>query len=330
MIALRLSLLFLALLLDRVIGDPPKLWARLPHPVVFFGKAVGAADRRLNRKSDSPAKRRSNGIAAVILLVVLSLAAGMLVNAIVSGLWIVGIVLEILVVAILLAQKSLSDHVGAVDFAMRDEGLAGGRRAVSLIVGRDPQTLDASGVSRAAIESLAENYSDGVVAPAFWYLVLGLPGIFAYKMINTADSMIGHKNDKYLQFGWAAARFDDLLNLLPARFSALFIALGAATSEGGRAMRRALRVAFADHGKHRSPNSGWPEAAMAGAIDLQLAGPRVYGGVMVNEQMLNAGGRAQATHLDIRRAILVFNHACSWFAGLVCVLALLAITAQGN
>lgn len=325
MIALRFSLLFLALLLDKVVGDPPKLWARLPHPVVLFGKAVGAADARLNKASAGPGRKRSNGILAVTLLVLLSLAAGVLASAIVSGLWLVGILLEILIVAVLLAQKSLSDHVGAVGAAMSEEGLAGARRAVSLIVGRDPQTLDTSGVSRAAIESLAENYSDGVVAPAFWYLLLGLPGIFAYKMVNTADSMIGHKNERYLQFGWAAARLDDLLNLLPARLSAMFIALGAGSAEGWRSMRRAWRVAWADHGKHRSPNSGWPESAMAGAIDLQLAGPRIYDGALVNEQMLNADGRLQANDLDIRRAIKVFDQACYWFAGTVCALALLTI-----
>lgn len=320
MIAFRLALLFLALLIDKAIGDPPRLWARVPHPVVLFGKAVAAADRRLNAPGLGPASAKSRGILAAILLTVLALACGVLVSSLFSGLWLLGIAMEILLVAVLLAQKSLADHVQAVADALRDEGLAGGRRAVSLIVGRDPQTLDTAGVSRAAIESLAENYSDGVVAPAFWYVLLGLPGIFAYKMINTADSMVGHKSEKYLHFGWASARLDDLVNLLPARLSSILIALGAWTSESFAAMKRSLVIARVDHGKHRSPNSGWPEAAMAGAIDLQLAGPRIYDGVLVNEDMLNIGGRRNATSTDIERAIGVFDHACYWLAAAACAL----------
>ena len=325
MIALRLALLFLALLIDKAIGDPPRLWARVPHPIVLFGKAVAAADRRLNAPGLSPAGAKSRGILAAVLLTVLALASGILLSAVFSGLWLIGVAMEVVVVAILLAQKSLAEHVGAVADALTEEGLAGGRRTVSLIVGRDPQTLDGPGVSRAAIESLAENYSDGVVAPAFWYVLLGLPGIFAYKMVNTADSMIGHKSEKYLHFGWASARWDDLVNLIPARLSAIFIALGAWTAESAAAMRRSLRTARVDHGKHRSPNSGWPEAAMAGAIDLQLAGPRIYNGVLVNEEMLNIGGRRSASPSDIDRAIKVFDHACYWLAGVTCALLLLAV-----
>lgn len=325
MIAFRLALLFLALLIDKAIGDPPRLWARVPHPVVLFGKAVAAADRRLNVPGRGPASAKSRGILAAVLLTVLALACGVLVSSVFSGLWLLGTAMEILVVAILLAQKSLADHVEAVAGALRDQGLAGGRRAVSLIVGRDPQTLDAAGVSRAAIESLAENYSDGVVAPAFWYVLLGLPGIFAYKMINTADSMVGHKSEKYLHFGWASARLDDLVNLIPARLSSIFIALGAWTSESFAAMKRSLVIARVDHGKHRSPNSGWPEAAMAGAIDLQLAGPRVYEGVLVNEEMLNIGGRRNATSTDIERAIGVFDHACYWLAAIACALVVVQL-----
>ena len=325
MIALRLSLLFLALLIDKAIGDPPRVWARVSHPIVLFGKAVAAADRRLNAPGLSPAAAKSHGILAAVLLTVLALASGILLSAVFSGLWLIGVAMEVVVVAILLAQKSLADHVGAVADALTEEGLAGGRRAVSLIVGRDPQTLDGPGVSRAAIESLAENYSDGVVAPAFWYVLLGLPGIFAYKMVNTADSMIGHKSEKYLHFGWASARWDDLVNLIPARLSAIFIALGAWTAESAAAMRRSLRTARVDHGKHRSPNSGWPEAAMAGAIDLQLAGPRIYNGVLVSEEMLNIGGRRNASPADIDRAIKVFDHACYWLAGVTCALLILAV-----
>ncbi len=326
MIAFRLAFLFLALLIDKVVGDPPRLWARVPHPVVLFGKAVGAADRRLNVAGLSPAAAKSRGVLAAVMLTLLAVGCGLLASALFSGLWLLGAAMEIVVVAILLAQKSLADHVGAVSFALREEGLTGGRQAVSMIVGRDPQTLDGPAVSRAAIESLAENYSDGVVAPAFWYVLLGLPGIFAYKMINTADSMVGHKSEKYLYFGWASARWDDLVNLLPARLSVLFIALGAWTAGGFAAMKRSLKIALADHGKHRSPNSGWPEAAMAGAIDVQLAGPRVYHGVVVNEDMLNVGGSRNASPLHIDRAVKVFDHACNWLAGVTCALLVLQLS----
>jgi adenosylcobinamide-phosphate synthase len=325
MITLRLAILFLGLLIDKAIGDPPKLWARVPHPVVLFGKAVAAVDRRLNVPGLGPAAAKSRGILAAVLLTALALACGVLVSSVFSGLWVLGLIMEVCVVAVFLAQKSLAEHVNAVAFSLNEEGVAGGRRAVSLIVGRDPQTLDAAGISRAAIESLAENYSDGVVAPAFWYAILGLPGLFAYKMINTADSMIGHKSEKYLYFGWASARWDDVVNLLPARISAVFIALGAWTAESFAAMRRTLRTATVDHGKHRSPNSGWPEAAMAGAVNVQLAGPRIYNGVLVDEEMLNIGGRRNASPSDIRRAVHVFDHACYWLAAFVCGLVALQV-----
>lgn len=325
MIALRLALLFLALLLDKAIGDPPRLWSRIPHPVVLFGKAVAAVDLRLNVAGVGPAAARSRGVLAAVVLTLLAISCGILVAALFSGLWPLGIAMEIIVVAIFLAQKSLADHVGAVAGALASEGLSGGRKAVSLIVGRDPQTLDSPGVSRAAIESLAENYSDGVVAPAFWYVLLGLPGLFAYKMINTADSMIGHRSEKYLHFGWASARLDDLVNLVPARLSAIFIALGAWTAQNAASMKRSLRTARVDHAKHRSPNSGWPEAAMAGAIDVQLAGPRIYDGVLVNEEMLNIGGQRNAGPADIYRAITVFDHACHWLAGFTCAALVLQL-----
>ena len=177
----------------------------------------------------------------------------------------------------LVAQRSLYDHVAAVALALDRGGLAAGREAVRHIVGRDPSRLDAHGVARAAIESLAENFSDGVVAPVFWYLLLGLPGLFAYKMANTLDSMIGHKTPHYLAFGWAAARFDDLANLAPARISGVLIAAAAVFAEKGRP-GRALAIMLRDGAKHRSPNAGWPEGAMAGALDLALAGPRHYAG----------------------------------------------------
>ncbi len=245
-----------------------------------------------------------------------------------AALGLFGTVIEILIVAVLLAQKSLSDHVGAVASGLRKGGLEGGRQAVSMVVGRDPQSLDQPAVCRAAIETLAENFSDGVIAPALSYAVFGLPGLFAYKMLNTADSMIGHKTQRYLHFGWASARLDDLANWPAARLSALLIAGGAWIERGPKAAGRALHVALTDHGLHRSPNSGWPESAMAGAIDVALAGPRIYAGERVQEPLQNAPGRRAIGPSEIVAALAVYGSACTVFnlALPVVVLALLAFS----
>ncbi len=307
---LTLIVLAAALVIDRFVGDPPRLWARVPHPVVVFGWAISFLDRMFNGKRMTPETRRFNGAVAIGALLAASLFAGYLLHELLGLLGWPGLVLEALVVALFLAGKSLADHVEAVAIGLRERGLEGGREAVSMIVGRDPATLDEPAVCRAAIESLAENFSDGVVAPALWYVLLGLPGLLAYKMLNTADSMIGHRNAKYLEFGWAAARLDDIANWPAARLSILLIAAGARAAIGGAAARAALDVGLRDNGLHRSPNSGWPEAAMAGALGVGLAGPRVYGGVKVDEPMMNAAGRTTATPADIGRGIRVFEYAC--------------------
>lgn len=309
-----------ALLLDRIAGDPDWLWRRIPHPVVLFGKAISLFDRSFNQRPLSPRRRRSRGMLAILLLLAVSAVLGLLLDEWFATLGVPGLLAEIAVVAVFLAHKSLADHVGRVADGLLSGGLEGGRRAVSMIVGRDPDTLDEPGVCRAAIESLAENFSDGVVAPVFWYALLGLPGLFAYKMLNTADSMIGHKNEAYLDFGRASARLDDLANLLPARLSAFLIAAGAWLAGGHAPARNALGVALRDHGLHRSPNSGWPEAAMAGALGIGLAGPRIYGGVRVDEPMMNGAGRLAIGGRDIRRAIEIFDAAGSALTFLAVVL----------
>ncbi|UWU15682.1 adenosylcobinamide-phosphate synthase CbiB [Rhizobium sullae] len=305
-----LLVLLLALLLDRIVGDPDWLWSRLPHPVVIFGKAISHFDRQFNRETLTKAERRLNGTVSITVLLAFSAVAGLVLHWFFGLFGFVGILLEVVCVAVFLAQKSLTDHVSAVAEGLRGEGIVGGRRAVSRIVGRDPETLDEPGVCRAAIESLAENFSDGVVAPALWYAVLGLPGLFIYKMLNTADSMIGHKSDKYVDFGWASARLDDLANWPAARLTILLIAAGAWLRRGANASREALRVAIRDGGLHRSPNSGRPEAAMAGALDVQLAGPRVYSGIVVSEPMINGAGRGTATVKDVEDGVAVFNASC--------------------
>lgn len=323
--AATLFVLFFALLLDRLVGDPDKVWRRVSHPVVLFGRAIGLMDKLFNGKRLSADTKRFNGAAGIAVLLAASLFLGFVVHALLARLGFLGVVAEVVVVAILLAQKSLHDHVRAVSTGLKRDGVEGGRQAVSMIVGRDPATLDEPAICRAGIESLAENFSDGVVAPALWYALLGLPGLFAYKMLNTADSMIGHKNAKYLDFGWASARLDDLANWPAARLSILFIAAGAWLRKSKAAARAAIGTALRDAGLHRSPNSGWPEAAMAGAVGIGLAGPRIYGGARVDEPMMNAGGRTIATVADIDLSLRIFSAACASLAGTVLLAALLAV-----
>ena len=236
-----------------------------------------------------------------------------------------GVVLVALLCASLPAQRSLHDHVARVARDLRAAGLPGGRRAVAMIVGRDPETLDEAGICRAAIESLAENFSDGIVAPAFWIGAGGLPGGALYKAINTADSMIGHRTPRHEAFGWAAARLDDLVNLPASRLSAGLIVAAAALHPGASA-RAALRAVLRDAGRHRSPNAGWPEAAMAGALGLRLAGPRVYGGTRVADAWMG-NGRAEAGPADVERALALYRTACLILFGSVCAGAFLALAA---
>ncbi|WP_349434704.1 adenosylcobinamide-phosphate synthase CbiB [Pararhizobium sp. A13] len=318
-----LVVLAAALVLDRIVGDPDWLWRRLPHPVALFGAMIGWCDRSFNRKRLGDETLKVSGVLVIAGLLAWSLVCGWLLHWLFGQIGLLGLLLETIVVAVFLAQKSLADHVSRVASGLRSGGLEGGRKAVSMIVGRDPETLDEPAVGRAAIESLAENFSDGVVAPAFWYAVLGLPGLLAYKMLNTADSMIGHKSPKYLHFGWASARLDDLANVPAARLSILLIAAGALFTTGRRAASNAIGTALRDHGLHRSPNSGWPEAAMAGGLDVQLAGPRIYSGSLVNEPMINGAGRAVATVGDVETGVSIFYGACTALVLLTALVALL-------
>ncbi|MBU4531087.1 MAG: adenosylcobinamide-phosphate synthase CbiB [Hoeflea sp.] len=319
-----LPVLFAALVLDRLVGDPDWLWRRISHPVVLFGAAIGFADRRYNHVDDSPELRRRKGRSAIIVLLALAALGGGVLAHLFDRLGGVGVILEILVVSVFLAQKSLADHVAAVADGLYRDGLAGGRKAVSMIVGRDPDALDEAGVSRAAIESLSENFSDGIVAPALWFAFFGLPGLMAYKMLNTADSMIGHLNDRHRDFGRAAAKLDDLANWPASRLSALLVAAGAGLVRGWSAMKRAATSALTDQGLHRSPNAGWPEAAMAGGLDLMLGGPRRYGGELVMEAGLHASGRQNAGARDIVEALEIFRRACDCLA--LIVLAAVAVS----
>jgi adenosylcobinamide-phosphate synthase len=310
----------LALLIELIVGYPDRLLRAIGHPVTWMGWLIAALDRALNHESMSDAKRRTLGILALIIIIGLPVIIGYLAER-TALLLPLGIVLAAILASTLIAQRSLREHVARVATALERGGVAAGREAVSHIVGRDPEALDEAGVARAAIESLAENFSDGVVAPAFWLAVAGLPGGAAYKAINTADSMIGHRTSRHDAFGWAAARLDDLVNLPASRLSALLIVVAAAVSpdaSAGNAWRSVLR----DARRHRSPNAGYPEAAMAGALGLALAGPRVYGGVKVEDAIMG-DGRREATAADIRAALRLYRRADAMLIALVALLAVL-------
>jgi adenosylcobinamide-phosphate synthase len=298
-----LLILLGALALDLVVGDMRGLFKRIPHPVVLIGKLVAALEARLNRAARSETTRRARGALTVIVVVALAAGVGWLILRFTRGMvW--GWAIELVIAAILLAQRSLYDHVARVWTALEGGNLAQGREAVSHIVGRDPASLDEHGVARGGIESLAENFSDGVVAPAFWYILLGLPGMLAYKAINTLDSMIGHRSPRYLAFGAAAARLDTAVNFIPARLAGLIFTLAAIITPAANPAA-ALRVMWRDARKHKSVNAGWPEGAVAGALGLALAGPRRYGAETVNDPWIG-DGRARATALDMRRALYLY------------------------
>jgi adenosylcobinamide-phosphate synthase len=302
-----LFIVIAALAFDALIGDPDWLWRPLGHPVAWIGALIGVLDRRLNRDDQSQQQRKAAGIAGTAAMVAISAAVGVLVQTIVQqlpmGNWVVA-----LIASIFLAQRSLYQHVALVRSAFAEGGIAGARKAVARIVGRDPEQLDEAGICRAAIESCAENFSDGVVAPVFWLALLGLPGLIAYKAINTADSMIGHRTERYRSFGWAAARLDDLVNLVPARLSAVLLAIAAPIAGGS--IGTSLSVVKRDATKHRSPNAGWPESAMAGALGVALAGPRSYATHKVDDPFLNTEATHQIVPDDIGRALDLYAAAC--------------------
>lgn len=290
-----------ALLIERFAGYPQPVFDRISHPVVWIGKLIDWLDKQLNVKGVSPQEGRLRGAVAVAVL----LAAAFIPSYYVARLlthWPLGWLAEALLATTLIAQKSLKDHVLAVYDGL-GRSLAEGRQKVSLIVGRDPNQLDEGGVAKAALESLAENTSDGIVAPVLWYALLGLPGIAMYKAINTADSMIGHKNETYQWFGWAAARLDDIVNLPASRLTGYLFA----ASEPSR-FREIVEVMQRDAPKHGSPNAGWPEAAMAAALGVRFGGPRSYDGEMVQLPYMGEG-RDTITRDDIKRGCQVMSRA---------------------
>ena len=300
-------------------GYPERLLRAIGHPVAWIGSLIGALDRALNRDM---ATRRLAGIVAVASL---SAIVGSIAFLIQHELFRLpfGIFVTALVASTLIAQRSLHRHVADVAAALETKDIDASRAAVSHIVGRDTDALDDAGVARAAIESLAENFSDGIVAPVLWMAIAGLPGAALYKAINTADSMIGHRTPRHEAFGWAAARLDDLVNLPASRLSALLLIAAAALNRGSSSVE-AWRTVWLDAPRHRSPNAGYPEAAMAGALNLSLAGPRVYGGVRIDDAAMGSG-RWDATAADIRRALALYRTADAILIAFLAVAAALLI-----
>ncbi len=291
------------MLIDAIFGEPKAVWDRIPHPAISMGRVIGWLDKKLNH---GPA-RKLKGAITMAALALGAISLGILLHAL------FGWAADILICAILLAQKSLASHVAAVGGALR-LSLGDGRRSVAMIVGRETATMDQSAVARGAIESAAENLSDGVIAPAFWFAIGGLPSLLLYKITNTADSMIGYKTPRHHEFGWAAARFDDVLNWIPARITGLLIWM--------LNPRTSLRAIRTEAGFHRSPNAGWPEAAMANHLGIALSGPRTYDGQKTNDPFVNPLGKQTLGPTDIDRAVHVLWRA---WAAAVCAAALIGI-----
>ncbi|MFK4003511.1 adenosylcobinamide-phosphate synthase CbiB [Qipengyuania sp. NPDC077563] len=288
------------LVLETIFGWPDALDKRIGHPVRWFGWLVGRTERFSNRESFGRTVRIFLGGITTVVLVVIVSCAGIALQAVLPQGW-AGYLLQSVIAASLIATRSLYDHVAAVASAFSENGLPAAREALSMIVGRETRSLDEHGIARAAIESLAENTSDGIIAPVFWGALFGLPGLFAYKAINTLDSMIGHRSPRFEAYGKVAARLDDLANLVPARLTGLLFCLVSCS-------HRSIEVMLRDASRHRSPNAGWPEAAMAGALGTRLSGPRHYGDSTANEPWLNAEGR-DPSMADLAQALALYRYA---------------------
>ena len=302
-----------AMAVDALLGWPDGLFARIGHPVTWLGRLIALLDARWNRSADLSSKRRAAGAVAALIVIALASGLALAVQAALPSSW-GGIIVMGILAWPFIALRSLYDHVAAVARALRSGDVPAARGAVSKIVGRDPAQLDEAGIARAAIESLAENTSDGIVAPVFWGTLFGLPGIIGYKAVNTLDSMIGHRTERHEAFGWAAARIDDIANVIPSRLAGLlFAVLSARPSDAIACMARDAR-------RHRSMNAGWPEAAMAGALDVRLCGPRYYHGELADEPWLNGGARDPSAD-DIERGLSLYSRAMIGLAGLLVIQA---------
>ncbi|MFI5000125.1 MAG: adenosylcobinamide-phosphate synthase CbiB [Reyranellales bacterium] len=318
------ELALIAAALEAIAGYPDAVYRAIGHPVTWIGRLIAWGDRAWNSDDEAFGQRRIQGVALLLLLLAASLISGLVISRVGDRLLpsLLSLLFSAVVGSALLAQRSLYSHVAAVADALEKGGIEAGRQAVSMIVGRDTRELDEAAVGRAAIESLAESFSDGVVAPLFWMAIAGLPGAIAYKAINTADSMIGHKSERYLAFGWAAARTDDLVNLPASRLAALWLVLGS-IGVPGVSPGRAIATVWRDARHHASPNAGWPEAAMAGALGVRLGGPRMYDGEIVEDDWIG-DGRTALTARDIRAALRLYRAACGIQIGVLAALVVVS------
>ena len=307
------SAMLVAMAVDCVMGWPDAIYRRIGHPVTWIGALIRRLDAAMNRETDTDFTRRILGILAAMIVVGAAALPGYLVQSLLPGGWLAALCIGVLAWP-LVALRSMHDHVAAVAKPLIAGDLDGARYTVSMIVGRDPSVLDTAGVARAALESLAENTSDGIIAPLFWGAIFGLPGIAAYKAINTLDSMIGHRTPRHNAFGWASARIDDLVNLAPARLTGVLFAVA---SDRARA---SLSVMWRDASQHRSPNAGWPESALAGALNIRLSGPRVYHDHIADEPWLN-GAAPDPVPQDIARGLSLYRRAMALAAGLLAAIA---------
>lgn len=297
------ELALFALVLESVIGYPDRLNKRIPHPVIWFGRLISYFDNRFNVKTDSDSLQKRKGFISLVIFVAIALTISLAIQGLFSLFGAFGFLLLVLVSTTGLAQLSLDTHVQRVYKDLLKKDLAAARRSVSMIVGRDPENLSEEEVTAAALESLSESFNDGVVAPAFWLVIGGLPGLAVYKIVNTADSMIGHRDEKYKNFGWASAKFDDLLNYIPARISGLLIVI---------ACRRGLITMLRQAKLHDSPNAGWPESAMAGGLGIKLGGPATYSGEVLMRPIFGSG--ESPTLKDFKKGIRIshISHFLLW------------------
>lgn len=297
------ELALFALVLESVIGYPDRLNKRIPHPVIWYGRLISYFDSKFNLETDSDSLQKQKGLISLVFFVAIALSIGLVIQGFFSLFGSIGFLLLVLVSTTGLAQLSLDTHVQRVYKDLLKKDLEAARQSVSMIVGRDPENLSEEQVVTAALESLSESFNDGVVAPAFWLLAGGLPGLAVYKIANTADSMIGHRDLKYKNFGWASAKFDDLLNYIPARISGLLIVI---------ACRRGLISMLRQAKLHDSPNAGWPESAMAGGLGIKLGGPATYSGEVLMRPIFGSG--EYPTLKDFKKGIRIsrISHSLLW------------------
>ncbi len=306
-------IMFIGFSLEWLCGWPSRLYALIGHPVSWLGRLIGLLDGLLNRPHYPQMVRYIGGIICLSIVACLAIVIGYGIMAMIEKTEI-AIILAGIASFPMLASRSLAQHVKAVATPLQDDDIEAARQAVSMIVGRDVSSSDAPAISRAAIESLAENTSDGIIAPLFWGVLAGLPGLYGYKAINTLDSMIGYKNERYAAFGWASARCDDLVNLLPARLAGLLFCLTVSNPA------KPIMLMWREAGKHRSPNAGWPESALAASLDIQLSGPRSYHGRKVDEAVINPAGRI-ATPQDLSAALVSYHKVMIWVGFLLISIA---------